>query len=119
MLTFQNKNPLSWSSENELTILTQEIPAISLTHGYKYAPQIRNRKTFFEDETDGQIEGPRATYAQIVNGAVDGETANVTAGEEDGIDHVRISREGEACAFLAIADLEDSLIFKLFEQRVA
>ncbi len=62
-----------------------------------------------------EIERTRAAHRQIVHRAVDREPANIAAGEEDGRNHERIGREGEA----RTVDLEHRLIVELVQQRIA
>src|SRR5213079_2654943 len=69
-----------------------------LAHGRHDAIQVGKREAFLEDERRGQVQGPRAGHREIVHGAVNGEVADVAAGEEERRDDVRVGGEGEAHA---------------------
>ena len=71
-------------------------------------------KTLFHDEGGGQEQGTRAAHGEIIDGAVDGQLADIAAGEEERRDHERIRREGQARA----AGGEDGLIVELAQVRV-
>ena len=61
----------------------------------------RNRRIgspFLEDESDGEMQRARAAHGEVVDRAVDGEFADVAAGEKDRADHVGVGAEGEAGA---------------------
>ena len=82
-------------------------------HRLDDAAQIVDGQAFFEDERGGEIQRLRAAHGQIVDGAVDGEAADVAAGKEDRRDHEGVGGEGEARA----ADGEHGLVVELVENR--
>lgn len=65
-------------------------------HGLDDIPEGFHRQPFFEDEPDAEVEGPRSAHGEIINGAMDGEGADITAGKKQGLDHVGIGGEGDA-----------------------
>ena len=91
----------------------------------KYPLQIFYGEAFFQNEACREIERTRAAHRQIVDRAVDRQTAYVAARKEDGIDDVGIGRVSEPDGVLSIsrattrADLEDRLVFKQLQERVA
>ena len=84
-------------------------------HGLDDAAEIVDRQAFFEDERGGEIERLRAAHREVVDGAVDGETADVAAGKEDRRDDKGVGGEGEA----RVADGEHGLIVELVEHGIA
>jgi hypothetical protein len=68
-------------------------------HGGDDAAQVVQRQAIFQDEGRRQVQRPGAADRQIVDGAVDGQLADVAAGEEQRPDHERIRREGKAQPF--------------------
>ena len=72
-------------------------------------------ETFLEDERRREIQWPRAAHGEIVDRAMDGDAADVSAGKEDGRDDEGIGREREA----RIADFEDGLVVELVERGIA
>ena len=59
------------------------------------APQVGNRKALLDHESGRQPERPRADHREVVDGAVDGELADVAARELERVHDVRVGRERE------------------------
>lgn len=78
-------------------------------------PQVLDREALLQDETGRQVQRPGPAHRKVVHGAVDGEVADVAAGEEQRGDHVGVGREREPRA----ARGEDRAVLQRFEQRVA
>ena len=57
--------------------------------------QVGDREALLDDEPGREHERPRAGDRQIVDRPVDGQLADVAAGEEERLDDVRVGREGE------------------------
>ena len=85
-----------------------------IAHGFDYALQLFCKKSFFENKSRRQVERPRAAHREIVYGAVDGQAADVAAGEENWRHHERVGREGQARA----VDVEDGLVIQLVQYRI-
>ena len=86
-----------------------------LAHGLGDARQNVDGEALFEDERGGEVERFGATHGEIVDGAVDGERADIAAAEEERLDDEAIGGEGEALG----ADLEDGLIVEAAEDGAA
>ena len=85
------------------------------THGIDDAAQVLGRESLFEDEGGGKVERTRAAHGQVVDRAVDGQTTDVAAGEEDRGHDERVGGEGQSRA----VDFDDRLVIELVEQRIA
>ena len=64
-------------------------------HGLDDAVQVVQRQALLQDERTGEEAGPRAHDGEVVDGAGDGQRADVAAREEGGRDHVGVGGEGE------------------------
>lgn len=69
-----------------------------VAHGGDDALERGGGETFFEDKAGTEPERAGAAHAEIIDGAVDGELADVAAGEEERTDDVRIRCERETRA---------------------
>ena len=76
--------------------------------------QVGDGEALLDDEAGREPERRRAGDGEVVDRAVDGELADVAAGEEERLDDVGVGREGEPRA----AHLADGGVAELVEQRV-
>ena len=65
------------------------------THRLHDAPEILHRQTFLQNETGREIKRARAAHGEIVNGAMNGQLADVAAREKNRADDKRIGAEGQ------------------------
>jgi hypothetical protein len=84
-------------------------------HGRDDPLQVLDRQALLEDESAGQVERPGTGDGEVVDRAVHGQVADVAAGEEQRVDHVRVGGEGQPRA----ARLDRGLVFEPVEHRVA
>ena len=77
--------------------------------------RLRRREASLEDEARRQVQRHRAGHRQVVDGAVDREVADVTAGEEQRRDHVGVGGQRHPGA----VDVQPRRVLKRLEQRVA
>ena len=78
-------------------------------------PQVRDGEALLDDEAGREGEWPRARHGEVVDGAVDGELADVSAGEEERLDDVGIGRERESPA----VEVDQCSVTEQIEQRIA
>ncbi len=64
-------------------------------HGVDHLPQDRNCQAFFEDEPGAEIKRVRTSHGQVVDGAVNGQAADVASGKDNGIDDIAVGGHGE------------------------
>jgi len=64
-------------------------------HGLQNPFQIRQRESLFDDQADAQVERHGAAHGQIVDGAVDGQVPDVSAGKENGVHHEGVGGKGQ------------------------
>ena len=57
--------------------------------------KVFDRKSFLENKARREIQRPCSAHGEIIDSAVNGEFANVAAGEKYRIDHVRIGRKSQ------------------------
>ena len=69
-----------------------------LTHGDEDPLEVRDREALFEDEADAQVERLGAAGRDVVDGAADGQPADVAAGEEERVHHVGVGGHRDARA---------------------
>ena len=67
-------------------------------------PQVGDREALLEDEAGRQVQRPRAGHRQVVDRAVDGEVADVAAGEEQRRDDVGVGGERQPRAVRPSSD---------------
>ena len=67
-----------------------------LGHRRDHAAERFHRQALFEDEACAEIRRPGSGHRQVVDGPVDGQFADVAAGEEQGVDDVAVGGEGQA-----------------------
>jgi len=67
-----------------------------VAHGGHDALERLGGETFFEDEAGAEPERTGAAHGEVVDSAVDGELADVAAGEEERGDDVGVGGESEA-----------------------
>ena len=89
--------PRSTTLVSPVTSRTPAVAAAS-THRHRDPAQGRNRQPLLQYEADAEIERPRSTHGEVVDGAVDGESADVAAGEDEWLHHVGIGGEGDRSA---------------------
>ena len=75
-------------------------------HRLDHAAERFHRQSFFEDEARGEIERLGAGHRQVVDRAIDGQLADVAAGEQERPDHEGIGRQGQSAA----GDIHDRAI---------
>ena len=56
-------------------------------------PQLVDLEPLFDDETGGQVERLRPDHGQVVDGAADGQLADIAAVKKQGFDHITIRGE--------------------------
>ena len=78
------------------------------------AAQVGDREALLDHEAGRERDRPRSRDGEVVDGAVDGEVADVAAGEEDRLDDVRVGRERDARA----VQVEQRRVGQRREQRV-
>jgi hypothetical protein len=83
-------------------------------HGGGDPLQVGDRQALFDDEAGGEGERGRAGHRQVVDGAVDGELADVATGEEEGADDEGVGGEGE----LVLAGADQGRVAERVEQLV-
>ena len=88
--------------------------ARGFAHRAGNAIEIGERKALLDDEAGGEIERTRAAHGDVVDGAVDGERADVAAGKEQRRDHERIGRHHHAAG----RDIEGGLVVAARQHRV-
>ena len=78
--------------------VTMATPAASAAagHGGHDALQVGDGEALLEDEPGRQVQRPGPGHGQVVDRAVDGEVADVAAGEEQRRHHVGVGGEGQA-----------------------
>ena len=84
-------------------------------HRQDDAVQVLDGKPLLADEAHGDVKGPCAAHREVVDGAVNGERADVAARKEERRDHVRVRRERQPRAL----DVDHSLVVEAVEDRVA
>ena len=84
-----------------------------LAHGFGDAREHVDGEALFQNERGAEVERFGAAHGEIVDGAVDGERADIAAAEEERFDDEAVGGEGEALG----ADLEDGLIVEAAEDR--
>ena len=67
-----------------------------LGHRRHHAAERFHGQALFEDEACAEIRRPGPGHRQVVDGAADGQLADVAAGEEQGVDDVAVGGEGQA-----------------------
>ena len=72
-------------------------------------------ESFFENESCAQVERARAAHREIVHRAIDGEIADIAAGENQGADNEGIRGEGQARSIYR----DDRAIMPLLEHGIA
>ncbi len=85
-----------------------------LAHRTGDALEIGERESLLDDEAGGKIKRARAAHGDVVDGAVDGERADIAAGEEQRRDHKRIGRHHHAPG----RHVEGSLIVAARQHRI-
>jgi hydrogenase maturation protein HypF len=86
-----------------------------IPHGLGDPGQVGDREALLEDEAGRQVHRRRARHRQVVDGAVDGQVADVAAGEEQRGHHVGVGGEREA----GTPHAQLSSVLERLEQRVA
>src|SRR5581483_3117365 len=88
-----------------------------LSHGLNDAPEIGQRQALLKDERGRKIKRARAAHREVVDGAVDGQFADVATGKENWIDHKRVGAESEPGAIQrkhrAIVQGIEQIVFEL------
>ena len=78
-------------------------------------PQVRDGEALFDDEAGREGEWPRSRHGEVVDGAVDGELADVSTGEEERLDDVGIGGEREPPA----VEVDHRGVAEQIEERIA
>ncbi len=86
-------------------------------HRLDHPAQGRDRQAFFEDEADAQAFGARAAHGEVVDGAVDGERADVAAGKEQRPHDIGIGREGGRAVDRQHGAVVAAVEFRIVERR--
>ena len=84
-------------------------------HGLGDPAQVGDREALLEDEPGRQVQRRGAGHGQVVDRAVDGQVADVAAGEEQRRDHVGVGGERQPGA----VDPQLRGVLERLEQRVA
>jgi hypothetical protein len=84
-------------------------------HGLGDLVQVGDREAFLEDEPGRQVQRGRAGHGQVVHRAVDGQVADVAAGEEQRRDHVGVGGERHP----GPVDAQVGGVLERLQQRVA
>ena len=88
-------------------------------HAGHDAAQRLDRKSFFEDDRARQVQGPRASHGQVVDGAAHGQRTDVAAGEEQRVHDVAVGAEREPVAVRRqFAQRHAGLVFHGRQQRI-
>src|SRR5580700_894049 len=113
-----NEDLVALAAIDDLGVSGDELDAGVLRgggHGVGDAGELGRGETLFEDEGGGKVEGCGSADRQVVDGAVDGEGADVAAGKEDGGDDKGVGGKGETRA----GDVEDRLVVHAVEGGIA
>ncbi len=83
-------------------------------HRFEEAPQHRERQALLDDEPDGETQRPRPAHGKIVDRAVHGQRADVSAREHERTDDVGVGRERDRTA-----GIERRAVVALVQFRIA
>ena len=72
-------------------------------------------KSFFQDESGAHKQRFAAAHGDVIDGSVNGERADVAAGEEQGIYHIRVGGKAD----LTVSDFENGTVFQSIQIAVA
>ena len=109
-------SPLPWSTTfvSPVTSATPTAPA-GLGHRGHDALEVAHREALLEEVAGAQEEGLRPAHGEVVDRAVDGQRADVAAGEEGRLHHEGVGGEGQPLA----PDGDDGAVAERLEVRVA
>ena len=86
-----------------------------VVHGGDDPAQVIDLEALFEDEAGGEVERNRAGHGKVVNRSVDGQVADVPAGEEQRRDDVGVGGQRDPRA----VEVQLRRVLQRLEQRVA
>ena len=121
-----DKEPVAFAAVDDFGVARDQLhsgPVRRLAHGVQDPPEGAHGESLLENEPGAQPTGARPAHGQIVDGAVDGQCADVASREKERADHKRVGGERDGAVsgaeHRAVVLCPEKGVFKRGQNEVA